>query len=49
MKIFVGRKEQDEEVTSKNSIGCGQVTFIQGRVGESQVDNLTGDDQVIPD
>lgn len=30
---------------SKNSIGCGKDTFIM--VGESQADNLTGDDQLI--
>lgn len=31
--------------TSKNSVGCGKVTFI--RAPESQGDNLTDDDHVI--
>lgn len=46
---FIGRKEQDKEVTSQPWIVSGKVTFLLGKEGVYQDDNLAGVDQVIPD
>lgn len=48
-KTFIGRRWQGEEVTSKDWIVSGMVTFLWGTAMVYPADYLTSGDQVIPD
>lgn len=43
------RQRQDKEVTGKEQVVCGKVTFLYGMAGVRLVDDLTSADQIIPD
>ena len=48
-RLFIGIREQKKEVSNKEWTVASKVTFLLGRTGLFQADNLASADQVIPD